>query len=685
MYITSDRYKEAILDSSRKFESEIMIGSRKITNEELINFSIQSSIQQDDTYTIGNAISSCLNINFLHDDIETDEKDLVNVKLGLLVDGVYEYVPLGIYHISNIKMNDISTELVCYDNMIKFEVPYIENNENPTLYSIINRLTELTGVETSEDLTQYTNYKLCVLENYTCREVLGYVAGVLGTNAIIDREGKFEFISISSKPIHSNEQLSDTVLLITKRKSVIMTKRGEFIALEGSANAESLATTERYYRYDRRNRNYRITKIINSTETNEISLGDLEEETMYLQTSNPFINEEILTDIYNKLNGLEFLPYNLNWHGDMAIELGDLITVTDKKGVTRVHPVLSHLITYNGALNCEVEAQGETHMLNHYKVSTKEESEADRTGKKIVKVEKEAGEVYVVVYDEENNASVRLTEKSLEAIAETIQLTAKNINLEGLVTANQNCRINEDGSIETSIKDESSGLISKTKMNKGILEGGIYFGEEQGQGYTLDSYGLNFLNEGGTSSANAFYALSSIYTSRRDGLIPFQVNCLGELMAGSGYTGLTSSFDEGLLVKGNLVSNSTIMGNRIDSDNFYANGLRLGYADVKASTSSNISVLYLGEILIQYARVSVTGLETNVNKQVDVNFKEEFQNSPLVIPVLNTSVPKLISTSVTGITNEKFTLNVTRENSTDTNVFWIAIGKAKPSSDGAVG
>ena len=166
MYKTSNEYKRKILEPTRKFESVIKIGNITLTNEEVNSFSLEQSIQQDFTYSIGNTISTAFNLVFFHNDtIEINDTDLIAAKLGLLLDNSIEYIPLGIYNIDKIESNDTTTKVLAYDNMIKFEVSYIENNENPTLYSVVNRLIELTGVNFAGNLGSYEDYILLRLDN----------------------------------------------------------------------------------------------------------------------------------------------------------------------------------------------------------------------------------------------------------------------------------------------------------------------------------------------------------------------------------------------------------------------------------------------------------------------------------------------------------------------------------------
>ena len=417
MYSVSDKYKKKILDPVRKFESEIRIGSTTLTNEEVISFSMEQSIQQDATFSIGNTISTSFNLIFFHNDtITINDEDLVEAKLGLkLDDEIIEYVPLGVFNIDNLEMNDSTISISTYDNMVKFEVPYIEDSENPTVYSVINKLQELTKVNFGGDLNKYKNYNLSVLQNYSCREVLGFIAGVLGANAIINREGKFDFIAIGNEPVCS-------------------------------------INPDNYLDYTKKNKVYKISRITNNVDTEELTLGN--DDNMQLSMSNPHITEDILKDISNSINGLEFLPYSVVWSGNMALDLGDLITITDKKGNVITHPILSHSMSYNGALSCIVMAQGETSLANTYKSTSQEENDILRNNNIIVNLEKGLEGFITEVSDATNNLQTQITQNtksittkvdngkvisSINQSAEAVKIKANKIQLEGAVTvANTN-------------------------------------------------------------------------------------------------------------------------------------------------------------------------------------------------------------------------------------------------------
>lgn len=341
MYTTSNEYKKANLQPYRQFESRITIGNRIITNEEVVSVNLQQSIQQEATFTIGNTISSSLNLIFLHNDIETSDREIINLEIGLLSNSDYEYIPLGIYNIDLCNSNDTTTNITAYDNMVKFDISYEENNSQPTVHSVINRLVELTGIEFAGALSDCNNYNLVSLSGYSCREVLGFVAGTLGCNATIDRQGKFKFINIS------------------KTSSLTI-------------------TNENYLNYFRQSKLYKISKLVNTLDESTIEIGSINDDTVCLNMANPFVNEEILKDLYNKVNGFSFLPYELNWNGDLSLDLGDSIEILDKKGTSLIQPILNQSFIYTGGLSSIVQAQGDTKLANTYTTKTKEEADLDR-------------------------------------------------------------------------------------------------------------------------------------------------------------------------------------------------------------------------------------------------------------------------------------------------------------------
>jgi hypothetical protein len=253
----------------------------------------------------------------------------IKVEIGLKIGDTTEYILMGIYNIDDIEKIDYTIKITAFDNMIKFETPYFSTlGDTPTLQQVVNELSSKTGVQFVGSLPAYNVKKL---EGFTCREILGYVASLCGGNAVITRDGKFTIVTPKD-------------------------------------NSYSIGTAN-YIDYKREETKYKIGKVSCQAGEEVLSKGSLGTDSMELQFENPWINATILTDIYNKLNGFEYLGYSMKWQGDISLDVGDIVTITDKKGVVRKHPILSQKFTYTGGLTSEISAKGENKNKNEFSSS----------------------------------------------------------------------------------------------------------------------------------------------------------------------------------------------------------------------------------------------------------------------------------------------------------------------------
>lgn len=327
MYTTSTAYKTEIQKRSRTFECRVTIGDRVFTNNEVQSIDLNGGIQ--DVFSIGNTPSMCLELVLRNTTDTIFTTNSVKVDIGLKIGNTIEYVPLGIFNIEDVKKDDYTTKFTCYDNMTKFEIAYFSSlGDKPTLQQVVNEVASKTGVQFTGSLPSYTVKKL---EGFTCREVLGYVASLCGGNALITREGKFTIVY----PTDISRDVGEGVF--------------------------DLQRDEVKYKIGK------ITCQIKEQET--ISKGSLGTDNMELSFENPWVTETILTDIYNRLNGFNYLGYTMKWQGDLSLDIGDIITYTDAKKVTRKLPILYRKLSYDGGLDSELSAKGETKNKNSFNSS----------------------------------------------------------------------------------------------------------------------------------------------------------------------------------------------------------------------------------------------------------------------------------------------------------------------------
>ena len=291
-----------------------------------------------DIFSIGNTPSMCLDLVLRNTADTIFTTNQVKVEIGLKYDSTIEYIPLGIFNIADVKKDDFTTKFTCYDNMYKFDTAYFSKlGDTPTLLQVVNELASITGVEFIGSLPAYNVKKL---EGFTCREILSYVASVCGGNALMTRDGKFNIIY----PTDANRDIGEGVFDL---------KRDEV--------------------------KYKIGKVTCQIKEKEtISKGSLGTDSMELMFENPWVTDSILTDIYNRLNGFSYLGYNMKWQGDLALDVGDIITHTDVKGVTRKLPILNRKLSYDGGLDSELSAKGETKNSNFFSSSGSMKNKVDR-------------------------------------------------------------------------------------------------------------------------------------------------------------------------------------------------------------------------------------------------------------------------------------------------------------------
>ena len=327
MYNTSTAYKTEIKKPSRSFQCRITIGDRIFYNDDIVDVIIDSNIQPSDGFMIGSTTSTMLDLTLLNNGNTIYSINKIKVEIGLKIGNKIEYILMGYYNIDDIEKTDYTTKFTAFDNMIKFETPYFSDlGDTPTLQQVVNELANKTGVEFTGSLPSYTVKKL---EGFTCREILSYVASISGGNAIITREGKF---------------------------TIVYPKEINY-----SINADN------YFEYKREEVKYRIGKVTCQIKEKEIiSKGSLGTDSMELLFENPWVNETILTDIYNRLNGFEYLGYDMKWQGDLSLDVGEIITCTDKKGIVRKLPILSQKLKYTGGLTSEIGGKGESKNKNSF-------------------------------------------------------------------------------------------------------------------------------------------------------------------------------------------------------------------------------------------------------------------------------------------------------------------------------
>lgn len=435
MYNTSAIYKTEIKKASRSFECRVTIGDIILTNDDIVDIIPEENIQPSDSFSIGNVTSQVLDLTILNKGQTIFTTNQVKVEIGLKIGATTEYILMGCYNIEDVVKTDYTIKYTCYDNMIKFETPYFSSlGDTPTLAQVVNELATLTGIQFSGSLPAYTVKKL---EGFTCREILGYVASLCGGNAVITRDGKFTIVY----PVDSGVSL----------------------------------TGDNYFDYKREEVKYKIGKITcQNNDKATISKGSLGTDSMELLFENPWVTDAILANIYTKLNGFEYLGYTMKWQGDISLDIGDIITVTDVKGAVRKLPILSQKFTYTGGLTAEIGAKGESKNKNTFSSSGSMGKKVDR----IVTEQLMVNEAFInkaYIQDATINnltvqtAKIQILEAELITVNNLLAGNLTSINIQSLVLTSDKVTVAngfiKDAMIDTlSVSKILAGDISTTKF-----------------------------------------------------------------------------------------------------------------------------------------------------------------------------------------------------------------------------
>lgn len=219
----SEIYESVINGYSRHFQARLKKDGETV-NAEIKRHATRKYSSTGEDISIGSAFSSsveisCITVSFLKD-------SEVTLETGLEISsGEYEYVPDGVYTIvSQKKKGEINT-LVGYDRM------YVNGSKTfgwpiiPARYSeLVSELASQLGVtfdpdclEAVEDFT-IEDFIDSGGSGYTLQEMAGYLAGLIGRNAYIDRTGQLTFQAyVDSGYVFDGNRISDIDLDQTAR------------------------------------------------------------------------------------------------------------------------------------------------------------------------------------------------------------------------------------------------------------------------------------------------------------------------------------------------------------------------------------------------------------------------------------------------------------------------------------
>lgn len=305
--------------------SDIAITSGGLTYTEILN--------GETDVTFGRAVMAELSVTLVNADGRFTDFDFTQeftAKIGVKVGDAFEYVNLGVFKgVRPEKVRGKLIDFTAHDRMSLFDKPaaFADALTFPcTLGEIFTALCDFCGVGYVS--AEFTNsgkvFTANPLENtdYTCREILGYIAEAAGSYARMSRDGLVELVWFSAA-------------------DYTVTRTDRFEMTESEFETPPIDKLEVYNSYGDQ---------LNTSGTGDIVYGISDNPFLYIENDTQLDGLQPYVDaIYSRITSLPaYHPSSFRAEFNPTVQCGDIISVVDDYDETISFPVFVQTITWKG-------------------------------------------------------------------------------------------------------------------------------------------------------------------------------------------------------------------------------------------------------------------------------------------------------------------------------------------------
>lgn len=336
---TKSAVEAALAAQTRVFKHRISFGSlsaagvftaQKTIDEGIISLHISQQMNGNGSgLVMGCCCAACADAEFYNPDKTfVYEGKTLFVECGIqLEDGSFYHIPLGYYKTEKPESDDdyYTVKIKCYDavNAMTGKWQSALSFPSATAYDILFEAASKYGVgivisssimRTKLRNRYVTAEEAAILGQYTDREVIGILAGLVGCNARINTVGKLAIGWYSGS----------------------VSIPAELQWQNGFKKTQEAAFT--------------ISSVTSGSDDNVFTAGT----GSGISFVNPIITEDEITAIYGEISGYEFQPCECEWRGNPCVEVGDKAVVTDRKGKTYSVYIAAQELDLTGGLSSTV-------------------------------------------------------------------------------------------------------------------------------------------------------------------------------------------------------------------------------------------------------------------------------------------------------------------------------------------
>lgn len=272
MYNTTEQCNEVLGRSSRKFAAFFVPENETTEYRDIKSIKISAMSTADGQITIGDTSSKSIQIMATVDSLLVEGQKIYVYESVKLDDETYQDIPMGKYTIITLtEKGSITTIEAAGPLSVEAYSPYFSELTFPSdTISVLNEISELIGIQINTDKLTAITIK-SKPEGYICREIIGYIAALYGKNAVEERDGSISFKWYEHQ---DTDIFSDKIDSPEIRKS-------DFIVSKLQCNVSS-----------------------DVSYTKGSGTG--------ITISNPFMTEEIMEDVWKKIEGYRYRPAEIN-------------------------------------------------------------------------------------------------------------------------------------------------------------------------------------------------------------------------------------------------------------------------------------------------------------------------------------------------------------------------------------
>lgn len=332
MYNTTTTLAAAL--ATQKLYTKVVYGSTTIGAEQVKKCVYSGSFGGADTVTIGGVTAAMVTLTL---SVAHNLRDkTITVSIGADVSGTVQYVPLGTFVVATCKQVDDTTTVTAYDAAYYA----LGGTYTPTVSSGATVAAVLSDVAAQCGLTlatlpaaASTTSVVGDLTGKTCRDMVGYLAALVGCNALIDRDGKLALRWFAS----SGQSYSPSDYY------------NAGLSIDGTSTLACIQATAEETTTDA-DGNTSVT-------TNTYTAGGTG---VGIAIQNPYMTQAILDTVWASIGGLAYTVGSCDIFHGLLTEPGDLVTITDKAGVAHTLAVMSLNMTIDGGCKTTLRATGES-------------------------------------------------------------------------------------------------------------------------------------------------------------------------------------------------------------------------------------------------------------------------------------------------------------------------------------